>query len=43
MSYEMTIRLTDREYAILIFICADNGLIETAIAEKLNIENPNNY
>jgi len=34
---------TASESPIPIFICADNGLIETAIAEKLNIENPNNY
>ena len=25
------------------FICADNGLIDMAVAEKLSIENPNNY
>lgn len=31
------------ETPIPIFICADNGLIGVAVAEKLNIENPNNY
>jgi uncharacterized protein len=31
------------ETPVPIFICADNGLLETALAEKLNIENPNNY
>ena len=26
-----------------IFVCADNNLIEIALAEGLNVENPNNY
>jgi uncharacterized protein len=31
------------ETSMPIFICADNGLIDIAVTEKLSIENPNNY
>jgi len=31
------------ETSLPVFICADNGLIDMAVAEKLSIENPNKY